>query len=112
MFSNYNAIAGSLYLLILLCLLAYVFYIEPKKSNLINKKYIKKTIAYDTVVNFLQYLKISQIEVDLSPLITKIEQRYRDNRILMIDNYDEIWMKEMIDSLDIINNKIIIGENN
>lgn len=64
------------------------------------------------MVNFLQYLKISQIEVDLSPLITKIEQRYRDNRILMIDNYDEIWMKEMIDSLDIINNKIIIGENN
>lgn len=44
MFSNYNAIAGSLYLLILLCLLAYVFYVEPKKSNRINKKYIKKPL--------------------------------------------------------------------
>lgn len=112
MFISYNAIVGLLYLLILISLLTYVLYVEPKKSNLFNKKYIKKSIGYETVINFLQYLKISQIEVDLSPLINKIEQRYRDNRILMIDNYDEIWIKEMINSLDIINNKIIIGENN
>jgi len=31
MFSNYNAIAGLFYILILLSLLAYVFYVEPKK---------------------------------------------------------------------------------
>lgn len=111
-FSNYNTIVGLFYLLILLSLLTYVLYIEPKKSNRINKKYIKKSIGYETVINFLQYLKISQIEVDLSPLINKIEQRYRDNRILMMDNYDEIWMKEMINSLDIINHEIIVGENN
>ena len=31
MFSNYNAIAGLFYILILLSLLAYVFYVKPKK---------------------------------------------------------------------------------
>jgi len=71
------------------------------------KDYIKKSISYDVIINFLQSLKICEEKVDLTPLISKIKQLHRDELILTIKNYDEIWINGVIHSLDEINNEII-----
>jgi hypothetical protein len=99
---------GSLLLMAALILIAATIYMESKTTMNIDREYFKKSIRYDSIIQFLQHLKITQSEVDLSPLINKINQYFVDNRIIIyMEKYDDIWINEIIDSIDIIINEKI-----
>lgn len=96
-----------LILIIILLIIIGVSNRRDKKTNIrINNIYIDKIIGYDTIIQFLYYLKISPTVVDLSPLINKIKPRFRG---MHIQDYEKIWIEELVNSLDII---VINSENN
>jgi hypothetical protein len=104
---NFDRFIGLLGFIIFVIILSVYVYMDNKITTRLNENYINKIIRYDQVIEFLQYLKVSQTEVDLSSLVTKIRQCFKDNRVFYMKNYDEIWIGEVIDIIDIINNEII-----
>ena len=82
-------------------------YIAVKKSIGRNKKFYNKSIRLDVVINFLQHIKIIKVEADLMPIIKTIENLYSDPRLFDVDDYETLWMDDVVKSIGKINGDII-----
>jgi len=74
-----------------------------------DKKYHEKIIRFDIIIDFLWHFKIADSAADLSPLINRLKldtrgyrHHSRENEIQRLD--------EIINAIDLINNKLIQDE--
>ncbi len=69
------------------------------------KDYADKKATFYVVINFLQSLKIFDIDADLSPLMNAIGKLHSDKNIISTDfkKYQKEWRTDVVGALDVIN---------
>ncbi|HEY9206104.1 MAG TPA: hypothetical protein VIO58_09295 [Candidatus Methanoperedens sp.] len=99
----------------LLLLLALYILLYSRSSKKMNHLILDRTISFNTIISFLQSLKILPYEVDLSKLVNKIKYYYHLDTIYSVKDgkyMSETWLKEVDGCLNEINKEIFEKERN
>ncbi len=94
---------------VLLILLALYVLFYSRSSKKMNREILDKTINFNSIISFLQSLKILPYEVDLSKLVNKIKYYYLLDTIYSVKDIkymSETWFKEVDVCLDEISKEI------
>jgi len=106
-----ESFAGIIFITIIIGI--YLFFYNRGNDEIFNE-YVEEATKLEVIISFFQNLKITEPkETNITPLIEKFDQYFRDNRMLLVSDYNKLWIKEFIDIINKVNNEIIgIRKNN